>query len=212
MNAAASLRLPLFPLSCVLLPWGRLWLRIFEWRYLGMVRDCLAGDEEFGLTLVREGAMQQDKTGRRLPVLMPVGTTARIIDWQPLQHGRLGILIQGGRKFRVLSAAFEADRLLHGEVEFLRGDKCAKNIDCREMSEILRRLMQHPMLQKLDLHPDFEDPQQLSCMLAQFLPLPELTRYHLLILESASGRLAALQRHLKDLEDLHLVPDAPSQK
>ena len=48
--------IPLFPLRSVLFPGGFLPLRIFEQRYLTMIRDCARNDSGFGVCLIREGA------------------------------------------------------------------------------------------------------------------------------------------------------------
>ena len=47
--------LPIFPLSTVLFPGGEIVLRIFEPRYVGMVRRCLAESSPFGVCLIRAG-------------------------------------------------------------------------------------------------------------------------------------------------------------
>ena len=47
--------LPLFPLHTVLFPGGPLPLRIFEPRYLDMVRRCFREQSEFGVVLIIEG-------------------------------------------------------------------------------------------------------------------------------------------------------------
>jgi Lon protease-like protein len=46
----------LFPLNIVLFPGGPLPLRIFETRYVDMVRSCMRGDQRFGVVLIREGS------------------------------------------------------------------------------------------------------------------------------------------------------------
>ena len=53
MSAAGEL--PLFPLNTVLFPGGPLRLRIFEPRYLDMVRRCLKESRTFGVVLILEG-------------------------------------------------------------------------------------------------------------------------------------------------------------
>ena len=53
MPEAASL--PLFPLHTVLVPGAALELRIFERRYLDMVRDCGRGGSGFGVCLILDG-------------------------------------------------------------------------------------------------------------------------------------------------------------
>ena len=47
--------IPLFPLRSVLFPEGHLPLRIFEQRYLSMVRECARSDTGFGVCLIMEG-------------------------------------------------------------------------------------------------------------------------------------------------------------
>ena len=48
--------LPLFPLGTVLYPDGRLSLRVFEVRYLDMVRKCHALGAPFGVVALTSGA------------------------------------------------------------------------------------------------------------------------------------------------------------
>ena len=48
--------LSLFPLSGVLLPFGRMPLQIFEQRYLDLVRDCMKTDSLFGVVWIQRGA------------------------------------------------------------------------------------------------------------------------------------------------------------
>ena len=51
----ATRELPLFPLNTVLFPCGPLPLRIFETRYLDMVRRCLREKTGFGVVLIARG-------------------------------------------------------------------------------------------------------------------------------------------------------------
>ena len=46
----------LFPLNIVLFPAGSLPLRIFETRYVDMVRRCMRETQTFGVVLIREGS------------------------------------------------------------------------------------------------------------------------------------------------------------
>ena len=48
--------LPMFPLGSVLLPGAVLPLHVFEPRYRQLVKDCLAGEPEFGVALIDRGA------------------------------------------------------------------------------------------------------------------------------------------------------------
>src|SRR6478672_4324189 len=76
-------RLPMFPLGTVLLPFAHLPLHIFEPRYRALVKDCLAGDGEFGVVLIERG----HEVGGG-DVRFGVGTVARIVQTAELPDGR----------------------------------------------------------------------------------------------------------------------------
>ena len=81
-----GLEIPLFPLRTVLFPDGLLPLRIFEQRYLAMVRECARSESAFGVCLIVEGEEAIS------PVrIAPVGTLAYIVDWFTLEDGLLGV-------------------------------------------------------------------------------------------------------------------------
>ena len=105
--------LPLFPLQTVLLPDGRLALRVFEPRYLDMVARCLRGENRFGVIAIREGAEVGAAT------TYDSGTSAEIVDWHQEQGGLLGILAAGRTAFRLVATRREVDGLYVGEVAWL---------------------------------------------------------------------------------------------
>ena len=47
--------LPLFPLSAVLLPYGRMPLQIFEQRYLELVKSSMRSGDGFGIVRIERG-------------------------------------------------------------------------------------------------------------------------------------------------------------
>jgi len=81
-----STEIPLFPLRTVLFPGGNLPLRIFEQRYLSMIRECAINDSGFGVCLIKEG---EEAIAPVKPV--QIGTLARIIDWFTLEDGLLAV-------------------------------------------------------------------------------------------------------------------------
>ena len=104
--------IPLFPLSTVLFPGGPLGLRVFEQRYLEMVRDCTRDQSCFGICLILEGS----ETGApALPAA--VGTLARITDFHSQPDGLLGINVEGCARFRVLRTRVRDNGLVRGEVD-----------------------------------------------------------------------------------------------
>lgn len=107
------MQVPLFPLSTVLFPGGPLPLRIFEPRYVGMVRDCVRDDAPFGVLLIREG----QETGPAST--HDIGTLARIADWYQGTDGLLGVTAIGEQRFRVLSSHRQDNGLNVGTIELL---------------------------------------------------------------------------------------------
>src|SRR5690606_11400275 len=90
--------LPLFPLDAVVFPLGLLPLRIFEARYLDMVRDCFRNDSEFGVVAAIDGA------SRHFP-FCEVGTAVRIIDFEVPEIGLINIRCLAAQRFRVHAAS-----------------------------------------------------------------------------------------------------------
>lgn len=108
-----SMDLRLFPLGSVLFPGMRLPLHIFEDRYKVMVRECIEEDAPFGVVLIRSGA---EVGGGAIP--HDVGTTARILQVEYLEDGRMNIFTLGGRRFRIV-AVNTTEPYLRAEVAFL---------------------------------------------------------------------------------------------
>jgi len=83
-------------------------LHIFEDRYKQMIGECLEGDRLFGVVLIRNGS---EALG---PLAEPhtVGCTARIMEAQPLEEGRMQITTIGERRFRIHSLNYNLPYLV----------------------------------------------------------------------------------------------------
>jgi uncharacterized protein len=103
----------LFPLNIVLFPEGRLPLRIFETRYIDMVRSCMRGNLNFGVVLIRDGREVGPAD------TFDVGTTAKIVDFHQLSDGFLGLSCVGEQRFRILRRSRQTDGLNLAEVDWL---------------------------------------------------------------------------------------------
>src|SRR6476661_5450300 len=94
--------LPLFPLGTVLLPGARLPLQIFEPRYVALLRDLLAAQQErspvFGVVAIREGYEVGDDGVR---ALHPVGCGALLTQAAALENERYFVVSEGTDRFRV---------------------------------------------------------------------------------------------------------------
>ena len=177
--------LPLFPLNAVLFPDGPLALRIFEARYLDLVRRCLKEGSCFGVVLIIAGA-----EAGSVSAVAEVGTSARLIDFDTLPDGLLGVTGLGERRFRVQRRWQQEDGLNLGEVEYLPGDEpCAVPASCAHLGELLRELL--PKLggayARMDGH--YDDAGWVANRWAEILPLTMAERLRLLSLDDPLARL-----------------------
>jgi uncharacterized protein len=95
--AALPTTLPIFPLPGVLLlPHGRLPLRIFEPRYLAMTRDALAGERLIGMVQPNDPAVSDAN-----PPVYPIGCAGRITSFTETDDGLFLITLTGISRFRI---------------------------------------------------------------------------------------------------------------
>jgi len=184
--------IPLFPLSSVLLPHGQMPLQIFEQRYLDLVKDCMRSDTGFGVVWIRRGA-EIAQRGKAEPDLGDYGTYARIIDWDQLSNGLLGITIRGGEIFE-LDETYRADSgLVMGTVRMQAALEPAPMLgNWQSLADVLHSLETHPHVQRMNLGVDYDNAWQVAFTLVQLLPLDEALKYELL----GSENLDALIREL----------------
>ncbi len=158
--------IPLFPLKTVLFPDGPLPLRIFETRYLDMIRRCLKSDTGFGVLALRDGA------GEGTAEVHQVGTLARIIDWYQFDDGLLGITALGQAKFLLRSIRQQADGLNLGQVDFLEAEP---EVELPEQFQPMLALLQNAMsgleAQYRYVEKRYGDASWVGWRLAEILPL-----------------------------------------
>ena len=200
-------RMALFPLSAVLMPHAQMRLRLFEPRYLRLVRDCLREQLSFGVVRIRRGAETLRGPRDRLqpPELEALGTSARLIDWEPVPgaEGQLHILIEGGQKFRHSDPRYERDMRLTAHADYLSDEPPDTRHRALSQLRALLDSLPKPRLATATMSattsPQPAPALQLGYQLAQYLPLPETARYRLLALECATERLAAIEELLRDV-------------
>lgn len=191
--------LPLFPLSGVLMPYGRMPLQIFEPRYLDLVRDCMKTDSAFGVVWIRRGA-EVAQRGSASPQLGDYGTTARIVDWDQLPNGLLGLTIQGGQRFDLGATAVRANGLVVGQVALRpQLEPVAMEPRWQSLLDILHSLETHPHIQRMALQLDYDDAWQVACTLIQLLPLDEALKYQLLGIDSIESLMVELDTILNQI-------------
>jgi hypothetical protein len=185
----STFEIPLFPLRTVLFPGGYLPLRIFEQRYLTMVRDCAQNDTGFGVCLIREG---EEAVSPVKPA--EIGTYAQIVDWYTLEDGLLGVSATGTVRFMTENTWQEDDGLFRAEVRVLpEPPECAVPAAFSILSEVLGRFME-----KLDhQYPQYtpallQDAVWVGYRLSELLPLSGIEKQHLLELADPIERLQGL--------------------
>ena len=102
---AKEIQLPLFPLNAHIFPEGRMRLKIFEPRYLRMVRENAGRTPAFAMGM----------SGRRNPggdfEVLPLATLVNVVDFEVLEGGLLGITIEGVEFAQVGAIETESDGL-----------------------------------------------------------------------------------------------------
>ena len=92
--------LPLFPLGSVLFPDGVLALRVFEVRYLDMVRKCHQAGAPFGVVSLTQG-QEVRQAGAPEERFSDIGTLAVIEQLETPQPGLITVLCRGSQRFRI---------------------------------------------------------------------------------------------------------------
>ena len=113
--------LPLFPLGTVLFPGGVLPLRVFEVRYLDMVRKCQAAGAPFGVVALAQGH-EVRRAGDPLEQLYDVGTLAVIDHLATPQPGLILLRCRGTERFRITHRSHLTHGLWVADVEQIPGD------------------------------------------------------------------------------------------
>jgi len=189
--------LALFPLNTVLFPGCILDLQIFEARYLDMISRCMKQGSGFGVVCILEGK----EVGDAPEGFALVGCEALIRDFQQQDNGLLGIRVEGGRRFRVLSSELQRDQLTVAEVEWLDEvpEQPLQDED-EDLVALLKALAEHPMVAALNMGSEAVGQQSLANQLAYLLPFSELDKIDLLELDDPQQRLDAIQVLLDELQ------------
>ena len=191
--------LPIFPLGTVLFPGGVLPLRIFEARYMDMVRECMNTSRPFGVCLITQGREVGTPADHEA-----IGCTARIDDWDMTEPGVLQLRTVGVSRFTVLSRSVQPNGLIRAQVEPIADDPvlpvpddlvaCAhlirRAIDdiCAREPEPARRILAEPFAP--------ESAGWVANRLAELLPLSMPSRQMLMELTDPLRRLALIHEVL----------------
>ena len=176
----------------MLFPGGRLPLRIFEQRYVEMMKDCVRDNAPFGVCAIREG-----KEVGTPATPYDVGTLAKIAEWDMPQLGLFHIVTTGEARFRIVERRAAPNGLQRARVEVLDAERDAPipasaSICVRLLERVLD---EHPEV--LASPPRLDSSAWVSARLAELLPLPVPVKQELLEMSDAAARLARLTALLR---------------
>ncbi|WP_319554940.1 LON peptidase substrate-binding domain-containing protein [uncultured Vibrio sp.] len=189
----------LFPLTSVVLPEGKMNLRIFEPRYIRMVKECCSKNMGFGVCLVGNGGDPKEVGN-----VSSIGSLVRIVDFETLSDGLLGITVVGEKRFKVQRLRADDDGLRHAEVEWMAN--WADNGELYSFEGLSQQLAciyeEFPQLGSLYEHRFYDDPAWVTQRWLELLPL-DCRLFEQLV--GAEDCLPALQF-------LHQALEAPTSK
>lgn len=192
--------LAIFPLNTVLFPDGVLPLRIFEARYLDLVRECSAGELPFGVCLITEGSEVGVPARHET-----IGCTARIVDFDTDPSGLLNLRTLGGQRFRVIERRVRQDGLIRADIEMIEPDEpVAVPAEYTACVALLRRLVDDLVARETDpMRRMIAEPYRLDSAgwvanrLGEFLPIPPRARQKLMELADGVTRLSVIHQYLQ---------------
>jgi len=206
----ASRKIPLFPLETVLFPDGVIALKIFEARYLDMIKQCLREKTEFGVISIIQD--QDDSHDNLTPRFSSIGTLALIEDFDPIQPALYMTKSFGTQRFQLLSSSQEANGLWVGEIILLEKDpltpipkehqRVAKLLD-----EIIAVIQSENLLSDAPFKKPYmtEDCGWVSNRLAELLPISLAQKNHLLAQTNPRIRLDLISEIIEDDDLKNLV-------
>ncbi|MEA9487931.1 LON peptidase substrate-binding domain-containing protein [Xanthomonas campestris pv. campestris] len=181
--------LPLFPLHSVLLPGATIGLRVFERRYLDLVRDCGRTGSSFGVCLILDGS---DVGAPAVPAAY--GTDVRIEDFDVGADGVLVLRLRGTRRFRVQRSRVRDNGLVVGEVSWCEPDSDDElRPEHGLLATVLERMLEQVGGEFASAGPGLLDQAAwVGWRLAELLPLSEGQRLSLLQEDDPHRRLEQL--------------------
>ena len=203
-NSTPTVRqIPLFPLGTVLFPDGVIALKIFEARYLDMIKQCLREKTEFGVVSIIKNpdAIEEDLSLS----FSKIGTLARIEDFDPIQPALYMTKSFGTQRFKLMNSKQELNGLWIGEVELLENDPLIpipqehQNV-AELLDEIISVIQRENLLGDAPFKKPFkvDDCGWVSNRLAELLPISLIQKNHLLAQTNPRIRLDLVSEIIED--------------
>ncbi|AOD13950.1 LON peptidase substrate-binding domain-containing protein [Xanthomonas fragariae] len=188
-TTADTSALPLFPLHNVLLPGAAMGLRVFERRYLDLVRESGRNGTSFGVCLILDG---NEVGAPARPAAF--GTEVRIEDFDVGADGVLVLRLRGMRRFHVQRSRICDNGLVVGEVSWCELDNDDElRPEHSLLATVLERMLEQVGGEFASAGPGLLDQAAwVGWRLAELLPLTEQRRLSLLQQDCPHRRLDQL--------------------
>lgn len=172
------IRIPLFPLKLVLLPYEKLPLHIFEPRYKKMVSDCLEHGEPFGIVLRNQNEIHS------------VGCSVEITKiFKKYPNGEYDLMVQGKDLFKILKTDKKRDTII-GNINYIRAPIPLKNGDLVKLQEsYLKVLIRFGKDINIEKHLDFN----ISYQFIKKIQLPLRLKKKILEISEENERINLIQ-------------------
>ena len=187
--------LPLLPLHGALLPGAAITVRLFEPRYMDLLRECSRRGCPFGICLILDG----DEVGA--PAIPSAwGVEACIEDFDLGADGVLQLRLRGGRRFHVASVRVRDNGLVTGQVRWCTPDPDDEvRPEHGLLSMLLERIIEQVGEQGVRVAAgDYDRADWVGWRLAELLPLDEQQRLQLLQVDDPHQRLDLLLGWIPD--------------
>ncbi|GHG70976.1 ATP-dependent protease [Alishewanella longhuensis] len=161
-------QLALFPLGSFLLPRGKLKLRVFEPRYIRLVKEAMNKKRAFAMATLNP-FVSQEHPDRILPLVCKV----QIEDFEALPDGLLGITLRGIARYEITNRWQEPDKLHVAEVSPV-ADWSEHHLsdELKPLAISFARLLrEYPQLAELYPEPELTDAAWLAGRWLEILPM-----------------------------------------
>ncbi len=200
---SAPRKIPLFPLGTVLFPDGVIALKIFEARYLDMIKQCLREKTEFGVVSIIKNTNNANDS--EPPTFASIGTLALIEDFDPVQPALYMTKSCGTQRFKLLNSTQQNNGLWVGEVELLDKDPLMPIPQehqgvAKLLNEIISVIQSEDLLGDAPFKKPFktDDCGWVSNRLAELLPISLAQKNHLLAQTNPRIRLDLITEIIED--------------
>ena len=190
--------LPLFPLNTVLFPGGSLALRVFEVRYLDMVRKCQQAGAPFGVVALTAG-QEVRRAGAPAEQFQTMGTLAVIEQLQTPRPGLITLRCRGTERFRITRHSHLPHGLWLADVQHLAADPHVPlPNDLQRTATVLANVLASQQApaepgaeapHKAPTPPQLQDCGWVANRWCELLPVPLAVKQHLMTLDSPLLRL-----------------------